>query len=64
VGGETLTRSFDVVRKGGLVLSMTSPPDEALARERGVGARFERDLTHAERLAGIASLTDAVWMLF
>ncbi len=39
VGGETLKRSFASLRKGGLLITIVSPPDEALAKEHGVRTR-------------------------
>jgi NADPH:quinone reductase-like Zn-dependent oxidoreductase len=40
VGGETQVRSFDVLRPGGRLVSTVSPPDPALAEQRGIDARF------------------------
>jgi NADPH:quinone reductase-like Zn-dependent oxidoreductase len=40
VGGETQVRSFDVLRPGGRLVSTVSPPDPALAQQRGIEARF------------------------
>jgi NADPH:quinone reductase-like Zn-dependent oxidoreductase len=59
VGGETLKRSFGVVRKGGQLLSIVSPPDEALAREVGIDARFVRSNVTGTRLEEIGGLIDA-----
>ena len=36
VGGETLKNSYAVVRKGGLLLSIVSPPDEETAKQHGI----------------------------
>lgn len=38
VGGETQVRSYGVLRPGGRLVSIISPPDEALAAEHGVSA--------------------------
>lgn len=59
VGGETLTRSFGLVRKGGQLLSIVSPPDEALAKEHGIDARFVRSNITGTRLEEICGLIDA-----
>ena len=40
VGGETQTRSFQVLRRGGRLISAVSPPDQQLAQSRGVDAAF------------------------
>jgi NADPH:quinone reductase-like Zn-dependent oxidoreductase len=59
VGGETQKKSFVLVKKGGLLLSIVSPPDEALAKQHGVTARFERGNMNGIRLQEIAGLIDA-----
>ncbi len=59
VGGETLKRSFASLRKGGLLITIVSPPDEALAKEHGVTARFERGNMNGIRLQEISGLIDA-----
>jgi NADPH:quinone reductase-like Zn-dependent oxidoreductase len=56
VGGETQKKSFGLVKKGGLLLSIVSPPDEALAKEHGITARFERGNMNGIRLQEIAGL--------
>jgi NADPH:quinone reductase-like Zn-dependent oxidoreductase len=58
VGGETLKRSYGVVRKGGLLLTIASPPDEALAKQHGITARFERGVVNGIRLQEIGGLID------
>jgi NADPH:quinone reductase-like Zn-dependent oxidoreductase len=59
VGGETLKRSFASLRKGGLLITIVSPPDEALAKQHGVTARFERGNMNGVRLQEISGLIDA-----
>lgn len=59
VGGDTLKRSFGVVRPGGQLLSIVSPPDEALAKEHGIEARFVRSNITGTRLEEIGGLIDA-----
>jgi NADPH:quinone reductase-like Zn-dependent oxidoreductase len=58
VGGETLKNSYAVVRKGGLLISIVSPPDEGSAKEHGIHARFERGNINGIRLQEIAGLID------
>ncbi len=59
VGGETLKRSIGVVRKGGQLLSIVSPPDEAAAKEHGIEARFVPSNITGARLEEICGLIDA-----
>ena len=40
VGGETQKRSFQVLRRGGKLVSAVSPPDQDLAKSHGVDAAF------------------------
>jgi NADPH:quinone reductase-like Zn-dependent oxidoreductase len=58
VGGATLKESYGVVRKGGLLLTIASPPDEALAKQHGITARFERGVINGIRLQEIGGLID------
>jgi NADPH:quinone reductase-like Zn-dependent oxidoreductase len=58
VGGEVLKNSYGVVRKGGLLLTIVSPPDEKLAEQLGIAARFERGNINGIRLQEIAGLID------
>jgi NADPH:quinone reductase-like Zn-dependent oxidoreductase len=58
VGGETLKNSYAVVRKGGLLLTIASPPDEELAKRHGIAARFERGNVNGIRLQEISGLID------
>jgi NADPH:quinone reductase-like Zn-dependent oxidoreductase len=58
VGGDVLKRSYEVVRKGGQLLSIVSPPDEALAKQHGITARFERGNVNGTRLQELAGLID------
>lgn len=59
VGGETLKQSLTLVRKGGQLLSIVAPPDEAMARERGIDARFVRGNITGTRLEEVSGLIDA-----
>ncbi|WP_343717386.1 NADP-dependent oxidoreductase [Inquilinus sp.] len=59
IGGETQHRSFAVLRPGGVLASIASPPDEALARAHGVSAPFVFHQTDATRLGLAVGLCDA-----
>jgi NADPH:quinone reductase-like Zn-dependent oxidoreductase len=56
VGGETQTRSFDVLKAGGRLVSAVSPPNPAFAQRRGVEARFFLVDVTAGRLEPIAAM--------
>lgn len=59
VGGETLERSFAVLKPGGVLVSAVAQPDQGRAAERGVRALFMLvDVTSAA-LAGIGRLLEA-----
>lgn len=59
VGGDTQTRSFAVLKKGGVLVSIVGRPDADLAKQAGV--RAESILVHpdADQLAEIAKLIAA-----
>ena len=59
VGGDTQRRSFQVLRRGGKLISAVSDPDEALAQRHGVEAAFFLVKVTTQDLAQIASLIDA-----
>src|SRR4051794_19432655 len=58
VGGETQTRSFQVLRPGGKLISAVSPPDPHLAQSHGVEAAFFLVRVTSQYLAEIAALVD------
>ena len=58
VGGETQTRSFQVLRPGGKLISAVSQPDQARAKHHGVTAAFFLVEVTTERLGRIAELID------
>lgn len=58
VGGDTQKRSFQVLRRGGKLISAVSEPDRALAQKQGVDASFFLVKVTTEELAGIARLID------
>ena len=59
VGGETQKRSFQVVRRGGKLISAVSVPDQHVAKSRGVEATFFLVNVTSQYLAEIADLTDS-----
>ena len=58
VGGDTQKRSFQVLRRGGRLISAISEPDQVLALRHGVEAAFFLVEVTTEELAGIARLID------
>jgi NADPH:quinone reductase-like Zn-dependent oxidoreductase len=58
VGGETQMRSFQVLRRGGKLISAVSQPDQHRANYRGVTAAFFLVEVTTERLRTIAELID------
>ncbi|UWU75389.1 NADP-dependent oxidoreductase [Bradyrhizobium huanghuaihaiense] len=58
VGGETQTRSFQVLRRGGKLISAVSNPDQQLAQRYGVGANFFLVNVTSQHLKEIARLVD------
>ncbi len=59
VGGETQTRSFQILRRGGRLISAVSPPDQQLAQSHGVAAEFFLVNVTRWYLAEIAGLLDS-----
>ncbi|MGO6696052.1 NADP-dependent oxidoreductase [Rhizobium johnstonii] len=58
VGGETQRRSFQVLRRGGKLVSAVSPPEQDLASQHGVEAAFFLVSVGTEQLTKIAELID------
>jgi NADPH:quinone reductase-like Zn-dependent oxidoreductase len=58
VGGETQKRSFEVLRRGGKLISAVSRPDQHLAQSHGVQAAFFLVNVTSQYLADIAGLVD------
>jgi NADPH:quinone reductase-like Zn-dependent oxidoreductase len=58
VGGEVQTRSFQVLRPGGKLISAVSQPDQQCAEHHGVTAAFFLVEVTTERLRAIAELID------
>ena len=59
VGGDTQTRSFSVLKRGGVLASAVSAPDPALAAEHGVKANFFLVAVNTADLTRLAELIDA-----
>jgi len=59
VGKETLARSYDVVKKGGIVMSLVARPDPVELKKHGIRGAGISVHPDAEDLAEIAQLIDA-----
>ena len=59
VGGETLERSWGVLRKGGVLVSIAGQPSASLAKEHGVRGNYVSVQPSASHLTQIAGLIDA-----
>ena len=59
VGKETLARSYDVVKKGGIVMSLVALPDRAELKKRGIHGAAISVHPDAADLSEIAQLIDA-----
>jgi NADPH:quinone reductase-like Zn-dependent oxidoreductase len=59
VGGETQKRSFQVLRRGGKLISAVSHPDQDLAKSHGVDATFFLVTVTSQYLTDIADLIDS-----
>lgn len=58
VGGETYTRSFQVLKKGGLIVSMVEQPNQEFMEKYGVNAISQFTEVTRERLATLAKLVE------
>ena len=58
VGGEAQERSFQILRRGGKLISAVSRPDQDLARRSGVEAAFFLVNVTSEYLIKVARLID------
>jgi NADPH:quinone reductase-like Zn-dependent oxidoreductase len=58
VGGDTLERSFGVLRRGGRLVTLQAPPSQERARQAGVTAVFFIVTPDAGELASLARLVD------
>jgi NADPH:quinone reductase-like Zn-dependent oxidoreductase len=58
VGGETLTRSYGVVKKGGIIVSLVGPPNQAELDKRGIRGVALGVEPNSRELAEIGKLID------
>ena len=58
VGGETYKRSFKVLKKGGIIVSMLEQPNSELMNQYGVKAIFQFTQVNRERLTKLAQWVD------
>ena len=59
IGGETQERSWKVLKPGGILVSIASPPKPEVAKAHGVRQAFVFTQPNAPQLAEIAKLADA-----
>jgi NADPH:quinone reductase-like Zn-dependent oxidoreductase len=59
VGKDTLTRSYDVVKKGGIVVTIAGKPDQAECDKRGIRCASIRGEPKAERLEELTKVIEA-----
>ncbi|MDI3257005.1 MAG: NADP-dependent oxidoreductase [Kyrpidia sp.] len=58
VGGEVQTRSMDVLKKGGILVSVIQPPDQTLAQQKGIRSAYFFLQPDGEKLAQIGKWID------
>ena len=58
VGGNTYNRSFAVLKKGGVIVSMLEQPDEELMEKFGAQALYQGTQVTTDRLQKLAELVD------
>lgn len=58
VGGETFTKSYQVLKSGGVLVSMLEQADEALSKQHGVQVISQFTQVTTERLTKLAELVD------
>lgn len=59
VGGETLVRSYDVVKKDGIIVSIVGPPKKEELSKRGIRGEIFLARPNSEMLSEIGKLIDA-----
>src|SRR5438132_17 len=59
LGGETQERSWSVLKRGGILVSLVQPPSEEKAKELGVRAAIIGAQPNGEQLAEIAKIIDS-----
>jgi NADPH:quinone reductase-like Zn-dependent oxidoreductase len=58
IGGETYVKSFQVLRKGGVIVSMLENPNDELIQRYGVRSILEFTETNSDRLSKLAALVE------
>ncbi len=58
VGGDTYEKSFKVLRKGGIIVSMLEQPNQELMKRYGVNAIGQFTQVNSERLSRVAELAE------
>jgi alcohol dehydrogenase len=58
VGGQTYVRSFKVLKKGGIIISMLEQPNSELMNQYGIRAIFQFTQVNRERLTKLAQWVD------
>jgi NADPH:quinone reductase-like Zn-dependent oxidoreductase len=58
VGGETFTRSFKVLKRGGIIVSMLEQPNQGLMNQFGVKTVYQFTQVNKERLTRLAEWVD------
>ncbi|MGB8217506.1 MAG: NADP-dependent oxidoreductase [Candidatus Methanoperedens sp.] len=58
VGGDTYEKSFKVLRKGGVIVSMLEQPNQKLMKQYGVNAIGQFTQVNSERLSKVAELAE------
>jgi NADPH:quinone reductase-like Zn-dependent oxidoreductase len=58
VGGDTIERSFGVLRRGGRLVALTAPPPPGKADEYGITATFFIVTANRDQLNELAALVD------
>jgi NADPH:quinone reductase-like Zn-dependent oxidoreductase len=58
VGGETFAKSHQVLKPGGIIVSMATQPDEALAKQYNVQTMHQATQVNPERLVKIIELVE------
>ena len=59
VGGDTLARSYGVVKKGGFIATLNAPVDQSELAKRGIRGQFVDVRPNSDELAEIGKLIDA-----
>lgn len=59
VGGETYDKSYQVLKSGGTIVSMTSSPNQVQAQPRNINAIAQQTRLNPERLAKLTELVES-----